>query len=121
MAYKAKRIKNLDKMIGEKITYLRLSLGMTRQDLAEKIGVTHQQLQKYEKATNRITAARLLEIASALQVPVTYFYHTHEEDGPSDIDLKKQRLCLEMMRDFANLPQENWQEALRHLVRVLVA
>lgn len=110
----------LDGLIGNKMNQLRLARGMTRHQLAEKVGVTHQQLQKYEKGVNRITASRLADIAKALGVDVTYFF---EEDLlPLDNEyIERQRMCIELMRDFARIKRPDQQEAIRRLVKVLVA
>lgn len=56
---------------------------MSQQDLGGKIGLTFQQVQKYETASNRISASTLFEIASALDVPVTYFFGGLTRNGPA--------------------------------------
>ncbi|TMJ03329.1 MAG: helix-turn-helix transcriptional regulator [Alphaproteobacteria bacterium] len=63
-----------DVAIGQKLRALRLDRGLSQNDLGSLIGVTFQQLQKYEKGANRISAARLARIAAVLHVPVTAFY-----------------------------------------------
>ena len=64
----------VDFLVGSAIRARRKELGMTQQQLAEKIGVSFQQLQKYEKAFNRVSASKLWEISSALAVPPNYFF-----------------------------------------------
>src|SRR5256885_14869264 len=63
-----------DIAIGVKLRALRLDRGLSQGDLGRVVGVTFQQLQKYEKGVNRISAGRLVRIAAALAVPVTAFY-----------------------------------------------
>jgi transcriptional regulator with XRE-family HTH domain len=63
-----------DVEIGRKLRALRLERGMSKSDLAQGIGLTFQQLQKYEKGTNRVSAGRLQRIADVLNVPVMVFY-----------------------------------------------
>src|SRR5947207_12928110 len=63
-----------DVAIGQKLRALRLDRGLSQGALAGEIGVTFQQLQKYEKGANRVSAGRLARIAAALGVPVTAFY-----------------------------------------------
>lgn len=63
-----------DKEMGVKVRTRRLECSMSQTTLAEKIGVTFQQVQKYEKGTNRIGASRLQRIADALEVEAAYFY-----------------------------------------------
>ena len=65
---------NLDQIIDKKIYFLRLDNNMSQAELAKKIGVSAQQLQKYENAKNRISAARLSLIAKVLDKDISYFY-----------------------------------------------
>jgi transcriptional regulator with XRE-family HTH domain len=64
----------IDKHVGGKVRMRRLMLDMSQEKLAGELGVTFQQVQKYEKGTNRISASRLQQIASILQVPVAVFF-----------------------------------------------
>ncbi len=59
--------------IGQKVRALRLDRGLSQGGLADQIGITFQQVQKYENGANRISAGRLVRIAAALNVPVTAF------------------------------------------------
>ena len=63
-----------DVEIGRKIRALRLQRGLSQTRLAEGIGLTFQQVQKYEKGTNRVSAGRLQKIADILDTPATFFY-----------------------------------------------
>ena len=63
-----------DVEIGRKIRALRLERGLSQSGLADGIGLTFQQVQKYEKGANRVSAGRLQQIADMLEVPVTFFY-----------------------------------------------
>jgi transcriptional regulator with XRE-family HTH domain len=63
-----------DAEIGRLVRAQRQQLGLTQTDLAERIGVTFQQVQKYENGTNRISMGRLTRIAEALDVPPTFFF-----------------------------------------------
>ena len=63
-----------DVEIGRKIRALRLERGLSQSGLADGIGLTFQQVQKYEKGTNRVSAGRLQKIADMLDTPVTFFY-----------------------------------------------
>lgn len=64
----------VDKRIGQKVRTRRLEVSMSQERLAELLGVTFQQVQKYEKGVNRIAASRLFDISSALDVPVAHFF-----------------------------------------------
>jgi transcriptional regulator with XRE-family HTH domain len=63
-----------DAAIGQRIRALRLERGMSQSELGEVLGVSFQQVQKYEKGTNRVAAGRLHRLAEVLGVPVTFFY-----------------------------------------------
>lgn len=63
-----------DKHVGSRVRMRRMMLGMSQEKLAEGLGLTFQQVQKYEKGTNRIGASRLRQIASILQVPEGFFF-----------------------------------------------
>ncbi len=68
----------LDIHVGQKLRQRRLMLGLTQEKLGGILGLTFQQVQKYERGQNRVSASRLFEIARALRVPVTYFF----DDAP---------------------------------------
>jgi transcriptional regulator with XRE-family HTH domain len=71
---KARRADLRDAEVGRRVRARRLERGITQTELATRIGVTFQQVQKYEKGVNRICAGRLQRIAEALDVPVTFFF-----------------------------------------------
>ena len=64
----------IDLTVGARVLSLRIKRKLTQTDLADKIGVSFQQLQKYERGANRISASRLWRIAVALEAPMTYFF-----------------------------------------------
>lgn len=78
-----KRERALDAYIGARVRLRRLMLGMSQENLSGKLGVTFQQVQKYEKGLNRISASRIYELAQALSVPVSYFYDGLDDPEPS--------------------------------------
>jgi transcriptional regulator with XRE-family HTH domain len=63
-----------DKHVGSRVRMRRMTLGMSQTTLADAIGLTFQQVQKYEKGANRMGASRLQQIANILQVPVAFFF-----------------------------------------------
>ena len=69
----------IDMHVGSRVRMRRLMLGMSQTNLADPLGLTFQQVQKYEKGTNRMGASRLQHIADILQVPVPFFF----EGGPN--------------------------------------
>jgi len=64
----------IDKHVGSRVRMRRMMMGMSQEKLGDAIGLTFQQVQKYEKGTNRIGASRLQQIANTLQVPVAFFF-----------------------------------------------
>lgn len=64
----------IDRRIGQRVRSRRLEIGMSQERLAELLGVTFQQVQKYEKGVNRIAASRLHDISNALDMPVSRFF-----------------------------------------------
>lgn len=70
----AKRADSIDFHLGNRVRFRRMSLNLSQEKLGADMGVTFQQIQKYEKGTNRISASRLYWIAQALSVPVSYFF-----------------------------------------------
>lgn len=64
----------IDKYVGSRIRMRRIMLEMSQEKLGEALGLTFQQVQKYEKGTNRVGASRVQQIAEILQVPVSFFF-----------------------------------------------
>jgi len=93
-------------------------LGLSQQEMAQLIGVTYQQAHKYERGINRISAGRLYDISQVLSVPVGHFFEGLD-DGSSEVMPSRQRLCLEVARNFARIDNQRHQEALSHLTRAL--
>jgi transcriptional regulator with XRE-family HTH domain len=78
----AKKAPNpIDKHVGSRVRMRRMMLSMSQEKLGDALGLTFQQVQKYEKGTNRIGASRLQQISNILQVPVAFFF-----EGAPDLD-----------------------------------
>jgi transcriptional regulator with XRE-family HTH domain len=75
----------IDQQVGSRVRLRRLMLKLSQTDLADGLGLTFQQVQKYEKGMNRIGAGRLQQIAHILQVPVTFFFETPSPNPPSTV------------------------------------
>lgn len=115
----------VDVHVGKRVRHRRWMVGMTQQQLAEKVGIKFQQIQKYETGMNRISASRLWDIAATLGVPVSFFFEGMEAEGetaaapsamPSDILADKE--ALELVRSYYAIP-ENQRRRLFDLARVL--
>jgi transcriptional regulator with XRE-family HTH domain len=100
--------------------------GTTQQQLAERVGIKFQQIQKYETGMNRVSASRLWDIANVLDVPVSFFFEGMDSesqpgegngaDMPTDILTDKE--ALELLRSYYAIP-ENQRRRLFDLARVL--
>jgi transcriptional regulator with XRE-family HTH domain len=75
----SKHPSDIDRVVGQRVRWRRRELKLTQEKLGDLLDLTFQQVQKYEKGVNRISAGRLYEVASVLGVPVTYFYDGAEE------------------------------------------
>ena len=86
----AKKAPNpIDKHVGSRVRMRRMMLGMSQEKLGDALGLTFQQVQKYEKGTNRIGASRLQQISHILQVPVAFFFEgaPHLPGTPGSVDM----------------------------------
>lgn len=75
----------IDVHVGARIRLRRQLVKMSQEKLGDELGVTFQQVQKYERGTNRIGASRLFHVAKVMEVPVSYFFEGLEEDGSSEL------------------------------------
>ncbi|WP_439598484.1 helix-turn-helix domain-containing protein [Falsiroseomonas sp.] len=110
-----------DRHVGARIRERRVMMGLSQQQLAKLIGVTYQQAHKYERGLNRISAGRLFEIGQVLGVPVSWFFEGLTSDSVGPEASPRQRMCLELARNFALIDNEKHQEALSQMARALAA
>ena len=98
---------NVDVEVGRRIRTHRLAKGVSQTTLAEAIGITFQQVQKYERGVNRVSPSRLQSIASFLEVPVASFYASMDraKKGEQAVDfaLLQSFGSMKLLRDFATL------------------
>ena len=110
---------SVDRYVGERIYSLRLAHGLSRTQLSKSIGVTHQQVEKYEKGRNRIYASRLLIIAKALSKNISYFVEGLESDDNKPVVTQHQRMCIEVSRNFMRIENPDHQAAVNTLIKSL--
>ena len=107
-----------DVEIGRKIRALRLERGLTQSGLAEGIDLTFQQVQKYEKGANRVSAGRLQRIADMLNIPVTFFYGgmssraKKREAADPDFSFMQTRGAVRMLRAYSEIESRSTKYAL---------
>lgn len=134
MVRRTKAADATDQFVGAKLRRRRLTLDLTQQELAQKIGVTFQQIQKYEKGLNRIGAGRLYKIATELDVPVFYFYENIDLSGknPSHVPASRNATetrdltafmasdqAIDLCRAFSRVRSPATKKALLRLMRVI--
>lgn len=99
----------IDRHVSAQIRKHRLLAGMSQEHLAAKLGITFQQVQKYENATNRISAGRLYQLSCALGVPVTAFYaglheaHHENTEANSLLTMSGSEDGIKVLRAFQNI------------------
>ena len=112
----------VDAFVGQRVRVRRWTVGMTQQQLARRVGIKFQQIQKYETGQNRISASRLWDMAEAMDVPVSYFFEGFKR-GASDGDethgdILTNRESIELVRAYSAIP-ENQRRRIFDLARVL--
>lgn len=130
----ARRANPIDVHVGSRVKLRRTLLGMSQEKLGEQLGLTFQQIQKYEKGVNRIGASRLFELARVLNVPVQYFYEeapiggtpmpaspgmTERPPEPYVPEVLATRESLELNKAFARISDARVRRAIVELVRSL--
>jgi transcriptional regulator with XRE-family HTH domain len=118
MVKMTKNLKQIDKSIGSRIMNLRITSGYSRSVLADHLEVTHQQLQKYEKGINRISAGRLIQIADFFKVDLKSLYEDSKDQiTSSEIDTSEQRQSLEFFKLFKKIEDADFKRSICSLVR----
>lgn len=116
---------DVDAHVGRRIRQRRTLLGMSQEKLAEALDLTFQQVQKYERGTNRVGAGRLYQLAQALDVPIAYFFEGlgeaiegAEATGPEQ-DLLSRRESLALIRAYYGISDPAVRRRLRELMKAL--
>jgi transcriptional regulator with XRE-family HTH domain len=118
----------LDLHFGKKLKARRLIRGLSQNDVAEALGLTFQQIQKYEKGTNRMSAATIVRVASALKTNVQYFFEELPRGAKNGKEIKTPVLIemslaphgRRLMNAFLNLKSDKLRGAVADLAQVLV-
>jgi transcriptional regulator with XRE-family HTH domain len=106
-----------DKLMGQRIRVRRSDLKMSQETLGDKLGVSFQQIQKYEKGVNRISGVRLGKIAEVLQVPMSFFYDTNAKHLEAEtLMFDDPRFSLRLLRAYVKIPSDE----LRHQFVVMM-
>ncbi|MGN7125221.1 helix-turn-helix domain-containing protein [Methylorubrum thiocyanatum] len=118
---KPKRATEQDRLVGERIVALRKARGLSQAALGAAVGVTFQQVQKYERGTNRVGAGRLQEIARLLEVPVSAFF---DEGNGAAGDMQADVFgflrihgAIDLLRAFATIEDDQLRREVLAIVR----
>jgi len=119
----------VDAFVGQKIRTRRVSLGLTQQDLATALGITFQQVQKYENGKNRVSASTLFRLSFALGVGVSHFFDGLPEEPdenvpvpsslPTNLEPSQKRELLEFIRAFSRIHQPRMRGLIVDMVKEL--
>jgi transcriptional regulator with XRE-family HTH domain len=126
-------VKNIDIHIGKQLRFRRTIMGFSQSAVAEAIGITFQQVQKYEKGANALNASRLYQFAAFMKVPVAHFFDGFEgrglraAKGFGEADgeifmhegIASDRESLEMMKAFKRIKEQNVRKRVADLVRAV--
>ena len=111
-------INSIDKQVGQNIRIFREAKGLSQTKLGDAIGVTFQQIQKYEKGTNRIGAGRLVQIAEVLGLPIARIFDSvasivgTRQSGPVVTDLLSAPYAVDMLQAFSKVPSNSVKRSL---------
>jgi transcriptional regulator with XRE-family HTH domain len=123
-----KRPNPTDIYVGGRIRMRRKMLGLSQEKLGERLGITFQQIQKYEKGTNRVGASRLQAMSDALEVPVAYFFPESSPEAASGMkeegatfmmDFLSTSEGLDLTRAFTRIQNPKVRRKVVELVRAL--
>ncbi len=131
----SRRPNPIDTHVGSRVRLRRMLLGMSQEKLGEKLGLTFQQVQKYEKGVNRVGASRLFDLSAVLGVPIQFFYDeapagesrvASQQPGFAEkasesyiFDFLNTREGLELNKAFARIQDPKARRAIIDLVRAL--
>ncbi len=110
----------VDVHVGSRVRIRRTMLGMSQEKLAELIGLTFQQVQKYEKGANRMGSSRLWELSGVLDVPVMYFFEGLDDaQSKGGEDTLTKRETLELTRAYYRIKSDRIRKRLYELVKAV--
>jgi transcriptional regulator with XRE-family HTH domain len=114
----------VDIEVGRRVRTFRLQKEWSQEKLADQLGLTFQQIQKYEKGANRIGAGRLQRIANILEIPVADFFTSHKQGGVAPAELFKllaTPAALRLVRAYSRIRETKLQQAIMRLVESIAA
>lgn len=105
--------------VGAKVRLRRKQLGMSQKGLADALGVTFQQVQKYERGANRVSASTLARVAQALEIPVAAFFDNEPEAAPNLFSAVGAPGAADMLAAYASIPSNESRQTLLAVARLM--
>ncbi len=116
-----KSITDVDKHVSRRMRERRQIIGVTQEGLADRLGITFQQVQKYEKGSNRMSAGRLLGVAEVLEVPVSYFFEGLDGASAGEDAIREELLLdkdgIELLRAFNRIEDKQMRRAIINVAK----
>jgi transcriptional regulator with XRE-family HTH domain len=119
---RARRVSNSDREVGRRVKLRRIDLGYSQEEVGKALGVSFQQVQKYEKGINRISAGRLQQIAKLLEAPILFFFAEDDRQsisGTKVFNLLETGYSLRLMRAFSRVKERDMQRVTVELVELI--
>lgn len=122
----------MDVHVGQRLKVRRSLLGLSQEKLAEAVGITFQQIQKYERGTNRVSAGRLFELSKVLDVPVNFFFDQfdkvkgtqispgmadNDQDGFQHDDIMTRKETTDLVRIYYSVKDENARKDIMKFIK----
>lgn len=127
MPLKSYRTQEVDLLVGDRIRFFRLQQGLSQNDVALKLGISYQQLHKYESGANSVSASRLADIARLLQIPIEALFDevppTPNDSAMShdSLELQSHRERVQLLAYISQISDHQKRQALRELLQSLAA
>lgn len=131
------RADNIDRLVSQRLKMRRMMLGLSQQDLGQAVDVSIQQVQKYEKASNRISSGKLFTLAKFLKVPVSYFFEQGDDtsntigaifaenadsySANNDKDTITEKEIVTLVKAFSEIRSYNSRKKIVDLVKTMSA
>ena len=115
------RVSDIDKYVGQKLKECRITQGLSQQTLGKIANVSIQQIQKYEKGTNRISSGKLFLFAQFLQVPLTYFFEQINFANINDLDhdVSLDRDAIAIIKAFTSINNPDAKSKILNLIKTI--
>ena len=127
------RASSIDEHVGSRLRQRRTLMGLSQEKLADSVGITFQQIQKYENGANRVSAGRLFEFSKVLQVPVNFFFDSMQEQEASfglaendqagfesQEDLIQKKETIDLIRTYYQIKNEDQRKDLLKMIKTMV-